>query len=293
MIKVFNLKLGNSTRKLICLKLADNANDQGVCWPSYTYIADQCEVSVRTAMSHISWLADHKYLVVNHRKYETGRNKSNSYQLTFDRGVAFDSANISPSNVSECLPDGENISLADGAGDSLADGANDAEDGAGDSLADGAGDSPRTCNSLEPVKEPAASREKDVFFYWKKKTKDVHIFFTEAHEKIIAERLAENFSLADLKSAVDGNLKSEWHQGANPSSAVYNSIDLIFRNAENVTKFMSMNDTSALQKRPRWRDCTDKELLEWARILGVSTIGLTTQALIKKINTAWDKRAAG
>ncbi|WP_409365500.1 helix-turn-helix domain-containing protein [Klebsiella pneumoniae] len=44
-----NCKVGNPARKLVLLKLADNANDDGICFPSYQYIADKCEMSKRSA----------------------------------------------------------------------------------------------------------------------------------------------------------------------------------------------------------------------------------------------------
>lgn len=53
MVKAMQIKVGNPLRKLVLLKLADNASDQGECWPSYQYIADQCEISKRSVMSHI------------------------------------------------------------------------------------------------------------------------------------------------------------------------------------------------------------------------------------------------
>ncbi|MFS1524472.1 helix-turn-helix domain-containing protein, partial [Microbulbifer sp. 2304DJ12-6] len=50
MVKAMKVKVGNPLRKLVLLKLADNANDQGECWPSYQHVADQCEISRRSAM---------------------------------------------------------------------------------------------------------------------------------------------------------------------------------------------------------------------------------------------------
>lgn len=38
--QVMKLKIGNPARKLVLLKLADNANDDGVCFPSYKNIAE-------------------------------------------------------------------------------------------------------------------------------------------------------------------------------------------------------------------------------------------------------------
>ncbi|PKG80050.1 hypothetical protein CXF80_18055 [Shewanella sp. Actino-trap-3] len=53
MVKAMKTKVGNPLRKLVLLKLADNANDQGECWPSYNYIAEQCEMSRRSVMDHV------------------------------------------------------------------------------------------------------------------------------------------------------------------------------------------------------------------------------------------------
>ncbi|MEZ9128613.1 helix-turn-helix domain-containing protein [Vibrio sp. 10N.222.55.B11] len=78
--QAMQLKVGNATRKLVLLKLADNANDNGVCWPSYEYIADMCEVDRRTVMRHIKTLEEMGFVSVRTRKGEKG-NSSNVYQL--------------------------------------------------------------------------------------------------------------------------------------------------------------------------------------------------------------------
>ena len=56
MVKAMNIKVGNPLRKLVLLKLADNASDMGECWPSYQHIADQCEISKRSVINHIDAL---------------------------------------------------------------------------------------------------------------------------------------------------------------------------------------------------------------------------------------------
>lgn len=116
MVKAMQIKVGNPLRKLVLLKLADNASDQGECWPSYQYIADQCEISKRSVMSHIDDLCQSGLLKKVFRKGPKG-NSTNIYILT--------------------LPS---------AGDSLP--------SAGDSLGDGAGAAPRISHSFEPVNEP-------------------------------------------------------------------------------------------------------------------------------------------
>lgn len=53
MVKAMKTKVGNPLRKLVLIKLADNANDVGECWPSYQHIADQCEIGRSTVKVHI------------------------------------------------------------------------------------------------------------------------------------------------------------------------------------------------------------------------------------------------
>ena len=56
MAKVMGMKVGNPLKKLVLIKLADNASDSGECWPSYQHIADQCEISRRSVIGHINEL---------------------------------------------------------------------------------------------------------------------------------------------------------------------------------------------------------------------------------------------
>ncbi|EKK6279447.1 helix-turn-helix domain-containing protein [Escherichia coli] len=131
MVKAMKIRVGNPLRKLVLIKLADNASDQGECWPSYQHIADQCEISKRSVMNHIAALCESGLVKKVTRKGEKG-NSSNIYLLHLD-----------------------------GAGDSLGSSANNSLSGAAKSpgsagVAPGgsAGDSPRTSHSFEPVKEP-------------------------------------------------------------------------------------------------------------------------------------------
>ncbi|AGI32294.2 TPA: helix-turn-helix domain-containing protein [Mannheimia haemolytica] len=83
MVKAMNCTVGNSARKLVLLKLADNANDDGVCFPSYQFIADKCEMSKRSAISHIDELIKMGYVSKKSRKNKDG-SSSNLYQLHLD-----------------------------------------------------------------------------------------------------------------------------------------------------------------------------------------------------------------
>ena len=103
--QAMKLKVGNPTRKLVLLKLADNANDKGECFPSYQHIADHCEVSRRSVISHIDALIKMGLVEKKSRKNQDG-SSSNLYILHLEKG----SENISPPSENGSLPPSENIS---------------------------------------------------------------------------------------------------------------------------------------------------------------------------------------
>ena len=99
MVQAMNCKVGNPARKLVLLKLADNANDDGICFPSYQYIADKCEMTRRSAINHIEYLIKIGLVSKKERKNKDG-SISNLYFLHLEQGsenfALGGSENISP-----------------------------------------------------------------------------------------------------------------------------------------------------------------------------------------------------
>lgn len=125
MVKAMKTKVGHPLRKLVLLKLADNASDQGECWPSYQHIADQCEIARSTVKTHIRELESAGLLRREFRR-KGELNQSNVFHLTLDGGAEY------------APPLGRNLP----------------EGGAGAAPGGGAESAPRTSHSFEPVKEP-------------------------------------------------------------------------------------------------------------------------------------------
>ena len=131
MVQAMNCKVGNPARKLVLLKLADNANDDGICFPSYQYIADKCEMTRRSAINHIEYLIKMGLVSKKERKNKDG-SISNLYFLHLEQGsenFALGSENISLGSENFALGGSENIS-------------------------------PRTSHSLEPFNEPKKTKQK-------------------------------------------------------------------------------------------------------------------------------------
>lgn len=108
--KAFSINVGNPSRKLVLLKLADNANDQGMCFPSYQHIADQCEISRRSAITHINALIEMGLVSKKSRKNQDG-SQSNIYYLHLDNGgknSAQSGENSAPGGCKICTGGSEN-----------------------------------------------------------------------------------------------------------------------------------------------------------------------------------------
>lgn len=84
MVEALHLKLGNPLRKLVLIKMADNANDDGICWPSYKNIADACEISRSAVKNHVRALESAGYVERTERRNGT-RSSSNVYRITLPR----------------------------------------------------------------------------------------------------------------------------------------------------------------------------------------------------------------
>ncbi|MEZ8313913.1 helix-turn-helix domain-containing protein [Vibrio splendidus] len=88
------LKTGSPISKLVLLKLADNADARGVCFPSLNYLAQYCEVSVRTVKRHVNELEKQGFVKRIKRFDDSGRQRSNIYQLRLPSGSHIQQADL-------------------------------------------------------------------------------------------------------------------------------------------------------------------------------------------------------
>ena len=86
MSAVWDLQTESHTRKLVLLALADNANDEGICWPSVATIARKCDLSEQGVRNQLTELEAEKLLTIKHRRDSNGDFTSNIYQLKLGGG---------------------------------------------------------------------------------------------------------------------------------------------------------------------------------------------------------------
>jgi len=83
MSKIWKSRTGlTATEKLVLLKLADNANDDGVCWPSHDSIAAACEISKRSVIRAIKAIEAKAMINVTRKRLPNGLNACNVYDIT-------------------------------------------------------------------------------------------------------------------------------------------------------------------------------------------------------------------
>ena len=161
MAQAIKLKVGNTARKMVLLKLCDNASDEGEAWPSYQTIANHCEVSRRTAIRHIETLEE-MGVITTGKRFKDNKSQSNVYQIN----LSVLSSGILPSRIGgeKSTPlnnqiSGDNLSLGSDT-ESLSDGDNLSLGGDTESLSDGVTESPRInqstnqlTNQVKPITE--------------------------------------------------------------------------------------------------------------------------------------------
>ena len=102
--------------KLVLIKLADNANDDGECWPSHRRVAEDTGLSRRTVIRYVKLLAEAGLIRLEHRVNGVG-NLPNRYVLRCEETSSplvtrchYPGDSMSPPLVTACHPLGDTVS---------------------------------------------------------------------------------------------------------------------------------------------------------------------------------------
>lgn len=79
-----SLRVGSAQKKVLLLALANYADADGACWPSYRLLADQTEISRRTITRLLPELVAGGWLKIEARTSEDNSRTSNLYRLQID-----------------------------------------------------------------------------------------------------------------------------------------------------------------------------------------------------------------
>ena len=93
-------------------------------------------------------------------------------------------------------------------------------------------------SSAEECSNLSKSNVMELFSHWQKIMNHPNAKLDKSRNKIIENAFKLGYSISDLKQAIDGCKKTPYNMGKNDSGQVYDGIHLIFRNAENIERFM-------------------------------------------------------
>ncbi len=81
MQKVWKHKINDNNAKMILLKLADYADEDGICYASTKRLSEECEMSRRTVFRHIKKLEEKGVIARVPRFFQDGRQGRNDYHI--------------------------------------------------------------------------------------------------------------------------------------------------------------------------------------------------------------------
>ena len=92
---------------------------------------------------------------------------------------------------------------------------------------------------LFPVEAEAVSKETQVFEYWRRVMEHPRAAFDGKRQRAVKARLADGYSVDDLKRAIDGCAQTPHNMGENERHQRFDDLELICRNAGQVDRFMA------------------------------------------------------
>jgi hypothetical protein len=108
-------------------------------------------------------------------------------------------------------------------------------------LSDGAPSAGADLSNRKPQDRSGAKSDlRAIFDHWRSTTGHGRAKLDRKREAVIRARLRDGYSVSDLCRAIDGVMVSRWHTGENPDGIVYDSLQLILRDAEHVDKFIRL-----------------------------------------------------
>lgn len=84
----FDAEIDDHIAKFVLVKLADNANDEGECWPTVRRISQDTAIPERTVTKKLAWLEEQGWIERRRERTEGGHYGVTRYQLPAAPGAA-------------------------------------------------------------------------------------------------------------------------------------------------------------------------------------------------------------
>ena len=211
-------------QKIVLLALSDFANDEGVCWPSLETLSKRCGLVKSSLMKHLKLLETQGFVSRKKRNKTSGFSDSNLYHLNKLQMTKYQrSYNQLTNNESWNY---KNQGLND------------------DIKVDRHSDTNHHKQSKEPslICQRVKRSDNDVscvFNHWCTIMAHPKAKLDNKRQRLIVSAL-QNYSLEQIKQAIDGCARSGFHMGDNAQKKRYDELSLILRDAEHIEKFIAL-----------------------------------------------------
>lgn len=105
----------------------------------------------------------------------------------------------------------------------------------------------KTKEQAGKAKSVSEQRILEVFEYWRERVSPRSRAVLDHERRQRIGWAIHDYGVDGCKKAIDGILKSPWHMGQNPQNKKYADVELIFRSAANVEKFMDLADIRGIR----------------------------------------------
>lgn len=248
------IKDGNALR-LFMIMWATWANmESKECWPKISTIAEQTGYSEFQTRKHISYLVDIGVIKVISCFRPDGSQTSNKYVLA---NLSETDAKICGEYQDEIVPEYENTQKTDGGGFENTEGGG-VKNCTPRGLISQTGGGVKNCTPITNtqsltnthltnthlttfVEETSTVQSgiQQVFDHWKQIMGSTRSVLDKKRTRLISQAV-ERYGIEACMTAIDNVKASEWHMGANDRKQKYNTIELIFRDAEKTERFIAM-----------------------------------------------------
>ena len=212
-------------QKIVLIILASHKNSKtGACHPSMSTIAEEAGMTERSVRTQISELKESGFIEIENT-FQKGLKSSNKYRLNLanlDRKEIPNDRKEIPSTIGtsflpdrNVLPINQEVLTRKVLTSKLL--TRNKEEG------------------LAVLKNPVL----EIFDHWKKVMLHERANIDDTREKVIKSALEIGYTTEELKMAIDGCRNTPFYMGANDRGIKYDGLSVIFKNADNIDKFIS------------------------------------------------------
>lgn len=98
----------------------------------------------------------------------------------------------------------------------------------------------QTRQQASKARKVSETAVQEIFDYWKQIISPSSRAVLDDKRVIRIGWAIHDYGMAACKQAIDGIAQSDFHMGNNPQQKKYNDVELIFRSADNVERFIAM-----------------------------------------------------